>query len=60
MSNKVDHAEHDGWPSNQWHPVYSGIREWLENEAPVASPLVIDALTKKRNKPRFRLVRRKT
>lgn len=60
MSPKVDRTEHDGWPRNQWHPVYDSIREWLENEAPVASPLVVDALSKKRNRPRFRLVRRKS
>lgn len=60
MSEQVNHVEHDAtWPRNQWHPAYASIREWLENEAPVASPLVVDHLTKERNRPRFRLIRRR-
>lgn len=59
MTGKGNHAEH--WPANQWHPAYESIKEWLENEAPVSSPLVINALTNQRNiKPRFRIIRRKT
>jgi len=57
MSGKGNHAEH--WPANQWHPAYESIREWLENEAPVSSPLVINALTNQRKHPRFRIIRRK-
>ena len=58
MTSESNHAEH--WPANQWHPAYQSIKEWLENEAPVASPLVIDALTKQRNqRPRLRIIRRK-
>lgn len=57
MNTEVDRTEH--WPPNQWHPAYASIRDWLENEAPVASPLVIGALSKERNRPRFRIVRRK-
>lgn len=57
MTQQVDHTDH--WPSNQWHPVYASIKDWLENEAPVSSPLVVDALTKEKNRPRFRLVRRR-
>jgi len=49
-----NHSEH--WPPNQWHPAYDSIKEWLENEAPVSSPLVYDHLTARR--PRFRLIRR--
>jgi hypothetical protein len=59
MSDNGYHSEH--WPPNQWHPAYDSIKAWLENEAPVASPLVIDALGNQRNrKPRFRVIRRKT
>jgi hypothetical protein len=58
MSIAGDHSDH--WPPNQWHPAYDSIKAWLENEAPVASPLVIQALGSQRNvKPRFRLIRRK-
>jgi len=58
MRNEVyRNAEH--WPPNQWHPAYESIKDWLENEAPVASPLVVDALGKQRNqKMRLRLWRR--
>jgi len=55
MSRNGNHSDH--WPPDQWHPAYASIREWLENEAPVSSPLVIDHLTS-HNKPRFRLIRR--
>lgn len=57
----TDEVEHDvqTLPPDQWHPVYDGIKDWLENEAPVASPLVVAHLTKGKNRPRFRVVRRK-
>jgi len=58
MSTTGNHSDH--WPSNQWHPAYDSIKAWLENEAPVASPLVVQALGSQRNvKPRFRLIRRR-
>lgn len=54
MRNEVEH-----WPPHQWHPAYASIKDWLENEAPVASPLVVDALGKSRNqKLRLRILRR--
>lgn len=37
------------WPPDRWHPAYDSIKDWLNNEAPVASPLVVDALGKARN-----------
>lgn len=55
MSRKGEH-----WPHNQWHPAYASIKSWLENEAPVASPLVVETLTGNRKKPRFRILRRRT
>lgn len=55
MSRKGEH-----WPHNQWHPAYASIKSWLENEAPVASPLVVETLTGARKKPRFRILRRRT
>lgn len=59
MSDKEELAILHG-PPDRWHPVYDSIKDWLENEAPVASPLVVDYLTKDRNKPRFRIVKRRT
>lgn len=49
----------DYWPPNQWHPCYASIRDWLENEAPVASPLVVESLSGRPRRPRFRIMRRK-
>lgn len=60
MTNEQEHLVHEWGPPDRWHPVYDSIKDWLENEAPVASPLVVDYLTKDRNKPRFRIVKRKT
>lgn len=55
MRNNVEH-----WPPDQWHPAYESIKEWLENEAPSPSPLVVDAFGKQRNKRmRIWLTRRK-
>jgi hypothetical protein len=48
----------ENWPADQWHPCYDSIKDWLENEAPVSSPLVYDHLTS-HGKPRFRLIRRR-
>lgn len=59
MSGQVVHNVHDVGPPDRWHPVYDSIKDWLENEAPVSSPLVVDYLTKGHNKPRFRMVRRR-
>lgn len=60
MRRKVNQAD-EYWPKDQWHPAYRSIKDWLENEAPVASPLVVDALTPApHRRPRFRVVRRKT
>lgn len=59
----MDEVAHDvqQLPPDRWHNVYDSVKDWLENEAPVASPLVVDYLTKARNKPpRFRIMRRKT
>jgi hypothetical protein len=59
MRKEVERRSGEHWPPNQWHPAYASIKEWLENEAPVASPLVVDALGKARNqKVRFRILRR--
>lgn len=60
MSKQVERADAAHWPHNQWHPAYSSIKDWLENEAPVASPLVVDHLTKAQNqKIRLRVWRRR-
>lgn len=59
MTAKLNDTDHNAaWPKNQWHPAYASIKEWLESEAPI-SPLVVDHLTKAKNRPRFRLVRRR-
>jgi hypothetical protein len=58
MSLRRHHTDH--WPPNQWHAAYSSIKDWLENEAPVASPLVHETLTGNGKKPRFRILRRRT
>jgi hypothetical protein len=55
MSRSGNHAEH--WPADQWHPAYHSIKDWLDSEAPVSSPLVVEHLTS-HTRPRFRLVRR--
>ena len=34
MSEQVDNPDRQ-WPPNQWHPIYRGFTEWLDNEAPV-------------------------
>lgn len=57
MRHTGNRSEH--WPRDQWHPAYSSIKDWLENEAPVASPLVVETLTGGKKIPRFRLTRRK-
>jgi hypothetical protein len=60
MREQVGDIVHEVGPPDRWHPVYDGIKDWLENEAPVSSPLVYDYLTKARNsKPRFRIVKRR-
>lgn len=59
MSLTGRHAD-ESWPRNQWHPAYDSIKSWLENEAPVASPLVINTLNGNGKKPRFRILRRRT
>lgn len=57
---EAEEQHYDCWPPHQWHPAYDSIKAWLENEAPVASPLVVQALGTQRNvKPRFRLIRRR-
>lgn len=48
------------WPKNQWHPAYDSIKEWLESEAPVTSPLVTKTLNGNGKRPRFRILRRRT
>lgn len=48
------------WPKDQWHPAYRSIKDWLENEAPVSSPLVVNTLSGNGKKPRFRILRRRT
>lgn len=60
MTEQAELTVHDTGPPDKWHPVYDSIKEWLENEAPVASPLVVDYLTKGKNRPRFRIVKRRT
>jgi len=59
MTAERAHSVQDYGPPDRWHPVYDSIKDWLENEAPVSSPLVVDYLTKGKNKPRFRVVQRK-
>lgn len=48
MTNEVDLSDRQqGWPPDQFHPVYGSFREWLDSEAPPA-PLVSQE-TKSRN-----------
>lgn len=35
MSNDVDiSARQQGWPAQQWHPIYESFKDWLNAEAP--------------------------
>lgn len=60
MWKQVQREQALHWPPNQWHPAYRSIKEWLVNEAPCPSPLVVEHLTKERNqKIRLRVWRRR-
>lgn len=53
MTPKVDRA--DGWPRNQWHPAYTSLKEWLNDEAPEDDT----PARRPRNERRARLIRRR-
>lgn len=51
------HVEHtDRGPKNRWHPCYSSLREWLDNEAPEQTQTETPRTTKTRN---LRVMRRR-
>lgn len=52
MTNEVDNTvRQQGWPQDQWHPVYESVSEWLDQEAPTRTK------AKKHNRPRYRVKR---
>lgn len=35
MTEQVDNTDRVAhWPSNQWHPAYDSLKDWLDGEAP--------------------------
>lgn len=53
MTEEVDHSvRQQGWPADQFHPVYDSFKDWLDGEAPVTTT----PAAKHRNRPRFRRV----
>lgn len=41
MSRDVDNTDRQ-WPTNQWHPAYDSITDWLNDEAPPADTATRD------------------
>ena len=58
MTPHVAHT--DRGPKNRWHPCYSSLKEWLDNEAPIAEEEIPTTRSAKaRNRVRLMRVRKR-